>query len=162
MASLTEAEAIAMLKSIVTLRAKAYDVIEVTATTVVASILAALEIGRGDRIAEFLQGVEVIRSAWATLAGPDVYRPACNAVILSWAESLSIPTDDVALAFREIYRLYILGPKDVNSRGITRGAFTFSGATGNGAVRRVTVDAEAMPIETMLGAAEAWALICTR
>lgn len=160
MASLTEAEAKTMVEKLVLLRDAIYTRLEVTSTTIVSLLRDASESAKGDRAYDYLQGVAQIRAGLAAIARIDLIGPALDAAVLSYAEVLDAPTNDPVAAFLALWRNYNADGHAINGREISFGSFSFSGATGDGAIHRLTVDENGDPIEICPTGGDSWEARC--
>ncbi len=121
---------------------------EVTSTTIVTRIQALWQAADGDFAPDMLDGVESVRSGYASLmsqaAGAAILLPSLR----DYARVLLFPDTDPDGIFSRLYDYMIANSQTVKSRNITFGAVTAGGSNvGTGTINRLTVEENALKIE---------------
>lgn len=114
----------------------------------------------GDYAAQALGGMRAIRGDLASAISADRVRAVLDPiwVDLAKAQDYAEKNSGVEAIIRRHYRYMIENSKSVNARDFTFGTPTFSGATGNGAIKRLALDEDSQDIE--IGVAESFEARC--
>jgi len=105
----------------------------------------------GDHTPAVASSVAGVRSAIASGITPARVRAALDPLLLTYCKVFDLKASSGTEAIIRLYKYFIDNSKDVNGREFTFGTPTAYGSNvGSGTIRRLTVDADNMPIEVGL------------
>lgn len=147
MASPTEAEIQAQIKALVDIYEEVRKFGHVNATNLLAKIQSYEDILEGDFLPEAEQGIGSLRDFYS--GSMLTFAQAVTPQLRSYGRLLKFPETDPTAILARLYQYFIANSLSVNSRAITFGTPTFSGAVGDGVINRLSKDENNLDIEAV-------------
>ncbi len=104
---------------------------------------------KGDASGAALAGMGVVSEALAAGISPTNLRPIIDPLWCDYARLLGYEEREAEAIVDRLYEEFDSNSKSVKTRAITYGTPTFSGATGDGTIHRITVDGYNRNIESL-------------